>query len=156
MKTPDTLLAFALERQRYALPLSSVKRVIRAVEITALPKAPDIVLGVINVRGRVIPVVDVRKRFGLPKREMGLNDQLIIAETPKRPVALFADRVDGVFKIDKRDVIKAERILPGTSYVERVVKLADDLLLIHDLSRFLALDEEKALSEALKENKDPQ
>jgi purine-binding chemotaxis protein CheW len=152
MINPDRLLPFTLGDQRYALALSSVKNVVRAVTITPLPKAPEIVLGIINVRGRVIPVVDVRKRFGFAPRELRLSDQFIIAQTPKRTVALVADRVEGLIEIDEQAVISAGQVLPRTDYVEGVVKLADGMLLIHDLAGFLSLDEEQALSDALQEN----
>ena len=62
-------MVFTLDRQRYALPLSVVERVVRMIEITPVPHTPDIVLGVINAQGRVIPVVDIRRRFRLPTRQ---------------------------------------------------------------------------------------
>ena len=152
MNNPDRLLPFTLGDQRYALALSSVENVVRAVTITPLPKAPEIVLGIINVRGRIIPVVDVRKRFGFAPRELRLSDQFIIAKTPKRTVALVADRVEGLIEIDGQAVISAGQVLPHADYVEGVVKLADGMLLIHDLAGFLSLDEEQALSDALQKN----
>jgi purine-binding chemotaxis protein CheW len=155
MNDSGRLITFTLETQRYALTLSSVDFVVRAVEITPLPKAPAVVLGIINVRGRVIPVVDIRKRFGLPPRELGLSDQLIIAHTPKRPVALVADRVDGVIGIDEREIIGADEVAPRTGHVAGVVKLAGGLMLIHDLAGFLSLDEENTLNGALKESGQP-
>lgn len=152
MNNPDRLLPFTLDEQRYALALSSVENVVRAAAITPLPKAPEIVLGIVNVRGRVIPVVDIRKRFGLPPRQLGLSDQFIIAITPKRPVALVVDRVEGLIEIDEQAVVNAGQVLPRTDYVKGVVKLEDGLLLIHDLAGFLSLEEEKALTDALKNN----
>ncbi len=153
MKNADLLLAFVVEGRKYALPLASVDKIIRTVEITPLPKAPPIILGIINFRGRVIPVVNLRKRFGLPERDMELSDQLIISKTPVRPVALLADRVADVIEIDKQEIIKAGQIVPRTEYVEGVVKIAGDLLLIHDIAKFLSLDEETALDKALKKDK---
>jgi purine-binding chemotaxis protein CheW len=152
MKNTGLFLSFAVEGRRYALPLASVNKIIRTIEITSLPKAPPIVLGIINFHGSIIPVVNLRKRFGLPEREMELSDQLIVAETPLRPVALLADRVDDVLEIDTEEIIRAGRIVPRTDYVEGVVKLAGNLLLIHDLAKFLSLDEEAVLTKALKEN----
>ena len=149
MEKSVKLLPFALDGQRYALFLSSVEKAYRAVEITLLPKAPPIVLGIINVRGRIIPVVDMRKRFGLPEREIWPNDQLVIARTPNFYVALVADNVDGVIETDEQEIIMTDQVLPNTDYVEGVVKLADGLLLIHDLDRFLSLEEEDALMNAL-------
>ena len=71
------LVHFNFDDQKYALFLSAVVRIIRVVEITGLPKAPEIVLGVINMHGLIIPVFDIRKRFRLPQREIQLDHQLI-------------------------------------------------------------------------------
>src|SRR5277367_233894 len=68
------LVVFDLEEQRYALRLSAVEQVVRAVEITPLPKAPEIIRGVVNVHGRVVPVYHIRARFRLPEREIDLSD----------------------------------------------------------------------------------
>lgn len=149
MENNDNFLTFGIEGRRYALSLASVDRVVRVVEITPLPKAPAIILGIINWRGRVIPAVDLRRRFGLAEREPELSDQLIIARTTHRSVALLADRVDGVIEIDPDEIIAAAEIVPRTQYVEGVVKIGGGLLLIHDLDKFLSLDEEAALDEAL-------
>lgn len=149
MEESERLLVFSLDDQRYALYLRAVERVVRMVEITALPKTPEIVLGVINLHGRVIPVVDTCKRFRLRGCEIGLSDQLIIANTAARPIALVADAVAGIIELPKGEVVPADRIVPGMEYVEGVLKLDDGMVLIHDLDRFLSLDEEKALDNAL-------
>jgi len=112
MNNSRNVLPFALDRQRYALFLSSVGRVYRTVEVTPLPKAPPIILGIINVRGGIIPVVDMRKRFGLPEREIAPNVQMIIAQTPRQNVALMADGVNAVIDIDEREIIRPDRVLP--------------------------------------------
>ena len=145
------LVHFNLDDQKYALFLSAIIRIIRVVEITGLPKAPEIVLGVINMHGLIIPVFDIRKRFRLPQREMQLDDQLIIASTSKRTVALLVDSVNDVIEIPEEKNIAGEKILPGLEYVEGVVKTEDGMILIHDLEQFLSLQEEKALHEALEE-----
>ena len=147
------LVLFTLDEQRYALHLSTVTRVVRTVETTSLPKAPDIIRGVVNVQGQVIPVVDIRKRFRLPEREMELSDQLIIASTSRRPVALIVDAVEGVIEHSNEKVITPEKILPGTEHIEGVMKLEDGLVLIHDLDKFLSLEEDKELDAALKKKK---
>lgn len=143
------VVVFTLGDQRYALPLSTVERVVRVVEVTPLPQAPDIVLGVVNVQGRVIPVVNPRPRFRLPERGIALTDQLVIAHTTRRPVALVVDAVTGVLEYSGREAVGARDIVPGVEYVEGVVKLADGLVLIHDLDRFLSLDEVRALDRAI-------
>jgi hypothetical protein len=86
-----------------------VEKVVRAAEITPLPKAPEIVLGVVNWQGRIIPVVNMRARFGLAAREIDLADRLIFARTGKRAVALIADFVDGVIFRSREDITSPER-----------------------------------------------
>ncbi|MGH8705398.1 MAG: chemotaxis protein CheW [Burkholderiales bacterium] len=149
MGRSDQLVVFSLGDQRYGLRLPTVERVLRAVDVTALPKAPDIVLGVVNVQGRIIPVINLRRRFRLPERDVALTDQLVIARTVRRPVALAADAVTGVLEYSAQEAVGAQDIVPGIEYVEGVVKLADGLVLIHDLDRFLSLEEETALDRAM-------
>ena len=79
MEKLNQLVVFFLNEQKYALYLPAVERVVSAIEVTPLPQAPDNVLGIINVMGKVITVVNIRKRFGLPEREIDLSDQFIIA-----------------------------------------------------------------------------
>ena len=151
MSSSREFVVFSLDEQRYALNLSVVKTTVRAVEVTPLPKAPDIVVGVINVKGQIIPVVNVRQRFDLPEREMELSDRLIIAITSRRTVALLADAVMGVVELGAQQVVATEEVLPGVEYVEGVLKLPDGLVLIHDLDSFLSLDEESTLNAAMAE-----
>ena len=148
MDKQNQFVVFTLDEQRFGLELTAVERVVRRVEITPLPKAPEIVLGVVNVRGRVIPVVDIRRRFRLPERKPALSDQIIIARTAQRPVALAVDAAIEVLDRPQEDIIEALRVLPGIEYVEGVLKLEDGLILIHDLNRFLSLEEETALDRA--------
>jgi purine-binding chemotaxis protein CheW len=142
---------FALDEQRYALVLCSVERVVRIVDVTPLPKAPGVVLGVINAGGDIVPVFDLRQRFRLPEREIILSDHLIIARTSKQRVALVVDSVSDVVDVPPEKIITAGKILPEMEYVKGVVKFQDGLVLIHDLDEFLSSEEEKNLDEALKE-----
>lgn len=143
------LVVFNLADQRYALHLSAVERVVLIAELTALPKAPEIVLGIINVRGCIVPVVDTRRRFGLPAREVNLSDHLIIARTSRRVVALLADVVAGVVQHSRAAITAADQILRNLEYVEGVVKLDDGLIFIHDLDTFLSAAEERTLEQAM-------
>jgi purine-binding chemotaxis protein CheW len=143
------ILVFKLDEQHYALRLSAVERIIHLVQITALPGAPDIVIGAINVQGQIVPVVNMRRRFGLAEREPSLGDQLIVARTARRAVALMADMVIGVVERLEAEMTTADTIVPGLEYIEGVAKLKGGLILIHNLDTFLSLDEEKTLEEAL-------
>ena len=153
MKQSNRYVVFSLDGQRYALHLSAVERVIRVVEMTSLPKTPDIVLGIVNVEGQIIPIVNIRKRFRLPERELDLSDVLIIAQIPRRTVALVADNVSGVIEGSEQDITEAKEIFPRMEYVKGVVKLKDGLVLIHDLDKFLSLEEDKELDTALKKKR---
>src|SRR3990172_4798962 len=145
------LLAFGMAQQRYALPLAAVERVVRAVEITPLPKAPPMVLGIVNIGGHIVPVFNVRSRFRLPERDMDLRDQLILGQTEHRMVALVVDEVSAVMERAESEVITAQEILPGLEYVQGVARLEDGMILIHDLDKFLSSEEEVILHRALAE-----
>jgi purine-binding chemotaxis protein CheW len=145
----NQLVIFTLNDRRYGLPLSAVERIVRVVDVTSLPTAPDIVLGVVNVQGRVIPVINVRQRFRLPEREIALSDQMVIARSARRPVALVVDSVTGVLEYSEQEAVSAQEVLPDLQYVQGVVKLEDGLIFIHDLDTFLSLEEEADLDRAL-------
>jgi purine-binding chemotaxis protein CheW len=145
----NQIVVFALDDTRCALSLSAVERPVRAVAITPLPNGPGIVLGVINAQGRIIPVVDVRKRFRFPEREMNVDDRFILARTTRRTVALVVDAVLGVRELAAGELVSAKRDLPFASYLQGVAKMEDGLVMIYDLDRFLSLDEEGALDAAM-------
>jgi len=149
MRASNLIVGLMLAGQRYALYLAQVERVIRAVEVVHLPAAPAIIAGVINVQGRVIPVINIRRRFRLPEREMALSDHMIVARTARRTIALLVDATMGVIELPQNQVVHSPFILPDMEYVEGVVKLEDGLILIHNLDTFLALEEEQALDHAL-------
>lgn len=144
-----TLVVFHLDELRIALPLAAVERVIRAVGVTPLPRAPEIVRGAINMQGRAIPVLDIRGRFDLRAREPGVGDQMIIARAGRRPVALIADAVSGTLSVPQQAIAPMHTVMPGIRQIEGVVSLQDGLLFIHDLDRFLSIEEERELDAAL-------
>ncbi len=109
MNKSNQLVVFTLEEQRYALYLPVIERVVSAVEVTPLPKAPDIALGVINIQGKVIPVVNIRRRFGLAERQIDLSDQFIIANTSTSTVVLVAYTFSGVIEFAEGKLIFSTR-----------------------------------------------
>jgi len=137
---------FGLEDQRYALSLATVLKVIRAVELTSLPEAPENLLGLINLGGEIIPVLDMRKRFHLPNREIDLNDRIIICKGSARTIAFVAGMVEGVVEFASEEVDEAVHILPEMEdYIEGVGKLNDDTVLIYDLDRLFSIEEIEGL-----------
>jgi purine-binding chemotaxis protein CheW len=149
MTQPTQLVVFGLDAQRYALPLASVERIVRAVETTRLPNAPAIVLGAINVAGRVLPVLNLRRRFGLPEREISPQNQFLIAHTARRTVVLVVDEALGMVECPATEIIQPTQIAPGLEQLQGVVRLDDGLVLIQDLQKFLSLNEARALDEAM-------
>jgi len=145
----QTIVLFSLDEQHYALYLTSVERVVLVVEVTPLPKAPDIVMGVVNYHGEIIPIFNIRKRFNLPEREIQLEHQLIIARTSKRLVGLVVDSVSSVHDVDPNQLVDTEAAFPYTKYLSGIAKVDENIVLIHDLEKFLSLDEQQIMDKAL-------
>ena len=147
------LVSFVIAEQQYALPLSAVERVLPMVAVSPLPQAPPIALGVINLHGQVIPVLDIRHRLGFPTRDYGLTAHLLVARTHRRTLALPVDEVWGVQEVAVEAIVPPHAILPHLGHVAGIVMLTDGLLVIQDLEAFLSLEEERRLAEALTEMK---
>jgi len=145
----QTIVLFSLDEQRYALYLSAVERIVLTVEITPLPKAPEIVMGIINFHGEIIPIINIRKRFNLPAREIELDDQLIIARTSKRLVGLLVDSVSGVHELEQLQLTGTEGAFPYADYLSGIARIENNIVLIHDLEKFLSLDEQQVMDEIL-------
>jgi purine-binding chemotaxis protein CheW len=143
------LVVFRLDERRYALPLSVVERIVRAVDVTPLPKAPPMILGAIDVHGRVLPVFNVRRRFLMPERQVRPGDWFVIAHTARHTVVLVVDDSEGVVERPETEIVLSTQIVPGLEDFPGVLTLDDGLVLIHDLERFLSLDEARALDEAM-------
>jgi len=108
-------------------------------------------LGVINLHGTVIPVLDLRHRFGFPPHEYGLAAHLLLARTTRRTLALPVDEVLGVKEVAALAVTSPDAVVSGRAPVVGIVALADGLLFIHDLDSLLSYDEEQQLTRAIAE-----
>ena len=145
------VLVFEVAGQKYGLPTADVRELVRAVEITPLPSAPDVIEGVVNVRGRVLPVLDVRTRFRLPPKALDPSDHFIVASAGPRGVILRVDRATHLALVDERDIQAPQTLGAGTEYVAGVAMLEDGMVLIHDLATFLSAAEAFSLDLALSE-----
>lgn len=143
------LLAFRVDERSFGLPLAQAERAVRAVAVTPLPQAPAIVRGIVNFGGRIIPIIDLRRRFGLPERDIELADQLLLARTARRPLAMIVDAVLGVVACEEKDFVPVDQIVAGTGYLQGIAKSPSGMILIHDLDTFLSLEEGQALDQAL-------
>lgn len=149
MSDIDQLVVFRVEDRRFAVSLEAAQRTERAVEVTPLPGAPATVLGAINVHGTIVPVLNLRRKFGLPEREVDVTDHFLLAHTRKRTVALATDGVLEVIDRPREPSADNGDVSSDTSLEGTARELSDGLLLMHDLGTFLSLDEEKALTSAL-------
>ncbi len=132
-------IIFALEEQHYALAISAVEKIIRAVELISLPESPELLLGLINMGGRIIPVVNIRKRFRLPDREMEPKDRIVICQTSRATMAFVVDSVQGVVGFPKEKIHRTEEIFPEIEhFIEGVGKLDDDCVIICDTEKLFS------------------
>jgi purine-binding chemotaxis protein CheW len=134
---------------RYALPASDVRELVRIVTIVPLPAASPLIEGVINVRGRVVPVLDIRARFGLPPQPIAPSDHLILAHAGTRVVALRVDRALGLTRIAAEQIERPQTLVRGARYVGGIAKLPDGLVLIQDPATFLDDGESAAFDAAV-------
>jgi purine-binding chemotaxis protein CheW len=149
LNTSAYWVIFSLDEGRYALRLTAVERIVRAAHVTHLPGAPDMVLGAIDVAGRVLPVFNLRRKFRLPERTVDPTDQFLIARTVQRTVVLHIDSAQGVFERPATALINIGSIAPNLAHIEGVIQLEDSLVLIHDLEQFLSPEEALSLDKAM-------
>jgi purine-binding chemotaxis protein CheW len=143
------VVVFTLDDERFALNLTRVERIVRAVEITHLPDAPRTVLGVINVEGRIVPVVNTRKRLGLPEREIELDDLFLIVNGAKTSLALVADEVLPVLEIPDKRLISSDQVLPGRGFVQGIADTDSGMIMVLDIGEALSFEEHDGLQSAV-------
>lgn len=142
----DEFLAFRLAGRRFAVASAKVERVVRAAAVTPLPQAPAVVLGVVDVAGEIVPVMDMRSRLGSPPKELQPEDLFLFARSGERRIALVVDAIDDLVRIGA-----AQPLTVDTPHFRGVVRLPDGLLLIHDVDAFLDPTEKEQLDAALRE-----
>ncbi len=143
------LLIVALDDDRVAFAVEDVREVHRAALPTRLPNAPDIVEGILNVRGELIPVLNVRRRLGHADRPLRASDHLVVARANGRLAAFPVDQVVELTRLAPSDILAASSIVTGTTHVAGVAMLADGVIVIHDLVAFLSANELFALDAAI-------
>ena len=146
MSRQETHLLFRLGGEPYSLPVQRVEEVLDYEEPTCIPRSPDYLLGVVNVRGRLIPVLNLRRRFGLPSTEMTTSSRFIVlnlswgGETV--PLGILVDAVEGVIDIDTDSISDP----PGTAdrgesdFLRGTVRCNDSIYLVLEVDRILTSD----------------
>lgn len=143
------LVVFQLAREIYGLDVTWVREIILFQEVTRVPGAPPFVEGVINLRGHVIPVVDLRKRFGLEAASDPRRTRIVVVDVPPHTLGLVVDAVTEVLRIPESLVEPAGSVLAGidVAFVSGVAKLERGLVILLDLQRLLRATEIKALEQ---------
>lgn len=141
------LVSFVVGSEEFAVPILSVQEINRMMEITRVPQSPPFVEGVINLRGQIIPVVDLRKRFGLAVTEMNNDNRVVVVEVAGRVIGFTVDKVNEVLRIDSSIIEPPPSMVSGidSDYVDGVGKLEDRLLILLNVGRLFGLEEIQAL-----------
>jgi len=141
------LVSFKLGDEEFGVDIMQVQEIIRMQEITSVPNAPEFVEGVINLRGRVIPIIDLRKRFGLEEKSHDKATRIIVVKVDDLTVGLVVDEVSEVLRIPADTVEPPPPIVAGveSEYIRGVGKLEDRLLILLDLSKTLSKEEKASL-----------
>jgi len=144
------LVTFEVGAEEFAIPILSVHEINRIMEITQVPQSPPFVEGVINLRGKIIPVVDLRKRFSVEDASDSSDNRIVVVEVGERIIGFTVDRVNEVLRISSEIVESPPAMVCGvdSDYVQGVGKLDDRLLILLDLGRLFGARELEELSKA--------
>jgi purine-binding chemotaxis protein CheW len=139
------LVSFKIGEEEFGVDILKVQEINRMLEVTRVPNAPEYVDGVINLRGKVIPIIDLRRRFGMPRKDQDKNTRIVVVELSGRTLGFVVDAVSEVLRIPKSVTEPPPPIVAGINaeYITAVGKLEDRLLILLDLEKVLS-DSEKA------------
>jgi purine-binding chemotaxis protein CheW len=141
------LVTFSISDEEFGVDILKVQEIIRTMEISKVPRAPDFVEGVINLRGKVIPIIDLRRRFGLAHKQHDKNTRIIVIEMTDVIVGFVVDAVSEVLRIPASTVEPPPPVVAGmdSEYISGVGKLENSLLILLDLDKLLSSDDMAAL-----------
>lgn len=134
------LVTFSIDDEEFGVDILKVQEIIRTMEITKVPRAQNFVEGVINLRGKVIPIIDLRRRFGLTSRPHDKHTRIIVIEINNMIVGFVVDSVSEVLRIPASTVEPPPPVVAGvdSEYINGVGKLHDRLLILLDLDKLLS------------------
>lgn len=136
-------VTFFLDNEKYGIKVMQVQEVLRMTEIAPVPGAPHYVLGIINLRGNVVTVIDSRKRFGLPQKEPDDSTRIVIIEAGDQVVGILVDSVAEVVDLRANDIETAPNVGTDESskYIQGVSSQSGELLILVDVNKLLSDDE---------------
>ncbi len=131
------LASFRLGEEEYAIDISTVQEINRMTEVTKVPNSPPYIEGVLNLRGRIIPAVNLRKKFGLPEREYDRHTRIMVVDVEGTMVGLIVDAVSEVLRISPETIEPAPEMSAGVNskYIRGVGKVNGRLVILLDLER---------------------
>lgn len=141
-------VTFRLDNETYGINVMQVQEVLRVTEIAPVPGAPNYVLGIINLRGNVVTVIDTRQRFGLTPRDMDDSTRIVIIEVNKQVVGILVDSVAEVVDLRSSEIETAPNVGSDDSakYIQGVSSRDEELLILIDLNKFLSTEEWKEMA----------
>ena len=133
------LVVFDLASEAYGVDISTVREIIRMQTVTRMPRTPEYVEGVINLRGKVTPVIDLRTRFGLDESEEPLDKRIVVVDTGERSMGFVVDAVSEVLRVPSASIEPPSSVVMGvdSEYMIGIVKLPDRLISLLDLERVM-------------------
>jgi purine-binding chemotaxis protein CheW len=136
------LVSFKIGEEEFGVDILKVQEINRMLEVTRVPNTPEYVDGVINLRGKVIPIIDLRRRFGMERKERDKNTRVVVVELGGKVVGFVVDAVSEVLRIPKGVTEPPPSIVAGVEadYITAVGKLEDRLLILLDLEKVLSSD----------------
>ena len=143
------IVGFRIGRETFGVPISLVHEIVRVPDITAVPDAPDCVEGVINLRGKIVSIVDLRKRFGEREIKPNKKNRILVAEVENKMVGLVVDAASEVLKLPQSDIEAPPNVFEEgeLNYVTGVGKLNGRLIILIDLTKILQRGELKRLGD---------
>lgn len=145
----SNVVVFSIDDIKYAFYLQTIIGVVRATEITNLPNAPEAILGVVNLHGEVVPVVDLRILFHLSNREIDVDDQFLIVQTVKRKLVLVVDQVFDVVRLEDSKLIQDDQTMDLDYYLSGIMVFENNLALINDIEKFITPEDEECIDQAI-------
>jgi len=142
------VIVFNLGNERYGVDISQVREIIKPTQITRIPNAPDFVEGVINLRGQITTIINLRKRFGLEPKPIDNNTRIIVVEYNNAVIGMMVDTVNEVKYLSTEDIEALPSIITAreeAKFLKGVGKLPDGLLILIDLNKVLSEDEVEIL-----------
>jgi purine-binding chemotaxis protein CheW len=143
------LVVFDLNEEAYGVDISQVREIIRMQEITRVPRAPEFIEGVINLRGKVIPVVDLRARFSMPGTERTDEHRIVVVDVDGQDIGMVVDAVTEVSRIPSDSIEPPSSVITtdDSEYLTGIVKTDDKLIILLDIAKVISDSEASALAE---------